>query len=169
MIAIFLEKTTKKTSTNSSIPPSQTDKDETRKSSKKNRDTSAAENSTTVEEISTVGVCDSCGTDLSDIEPSAREQRVLRDFKFTVVEVKVDAEIKDCPECRARTKGRFPENMPGPLQFGNGIKAFVINLLVTQMVSLNRAVGLMQAMSGIKLSEATCLNYIQRFHDALEP
>ena len=177
MIAIFLEKTTKKTSTNSSIPPSQTDKDETRKSSKKNRDTSAAENSmtgenfetTTVEEISTVGVCDSCGTDLSDIEPSAREQRVLHDFKFTVVAVKVDAEIKDCPECRARTKGRFPENMPGPLQFGNGIKAFVINLLVTQMVSLNRAVGLMQAMSGIKLSEATCLDYIQRFHDALEP
>ena len=38
---------------------------------------------TTVEEISTVEVCDSCGTDLSDIEPSAREQRVLRDIKFT--------------------------------------------------------------------------------------
>ena len=85
---------------------------------------------TTVEEISTVEICDSCGTDLSDIEPSAHEQRVLRDIK----DVKVDAEIKDCPECRARTKGRFPENMPGPLQYGNGIKAFVINLLVTQMV-----------------------------------
>ena len=109
LIAVFLEKTTKKTSKNSSIPPSQTDKDETWKSSKKNRDTSAAESSmtgenfetTTFEEISTVEVCDSCGTDLSDIEPSAREQRVLRDIKFTVVEVKVDAEIKDCPECRA--------------------------------------------------------------------
>ena len=177
LIAVFLEKPTKKTSKNSSIPPSQSDKDETRKSSKKNRDTSAAESSmtgenfetTTVEEISTVGVCDSCGTDLSDIELSAREQRVLRDIKFTVVEVKVDAEIKDCPECRARTKGRFPENMPGPLQYGNGIKAFVINLLVTQMVSLNRAVGLMQVMSGIKLSEATCLGYIQRLHDTLDP
>ena len=119
--------------------------------------------------VSTVEVCDNCGTDLSDIEPSAREQRVLRDIKFTVVDVKVDAEIKDCPECHARTKGRFPENMPGPLQYGNGIKAFVINHLVTQMVSLSRAVGLVQAMSGIKLSEATCLNYIQRLHDALEP
>ena len=59
---------------------------------KKNRDTSAAKNSmtgenfetTTVEEVSTVEVCDSCGTDLSDIEPSAREQRVLRDIKFTL-------------------------------------------------------------------------------------
>ena len=95
---------------------------------------------TTVEEVSTVEVCDSCGTDLSDVEPCAREQRVLRDIKFTVVDLKVDAEIKDCPECRARTKGRFPENMPGPLQYGNGIKAFMINLLATQMVSLNRAV-----------------------------
>ena len=121
------------------------------------------------QEISTVEACDSCGTDLSDIEPSAREQRVLRDIKFTVVEVKVDAEIKDCPECRARTKGRFPENIPGPLQYGNGIKAFVINLLVTQIVSLNRAVGLMQVMSGIKLSEATCLGHIQRLHDAPDP
>ena len=171
------EKTTKKTSTNSSIPPSQADKDETKKAPRKDRDTSAAENSmtsenfetTTVEEVSTVEVCDSCGTDLSDVEPCAREQRVLRDIKFTVVDLKVDAEIKDCPECRARTKGRFPENMPGPLQYGNGIKAFMINLLVTQMVSLNRAVGLLQAMSGIKLSEATCLNYIQRLHDELEP
>ena len=122
---------------------------------------------TTIEEVSTVEVCDSCGTDLSDIEPSAREQRVLRDIKFTVEEVKVDAENKDSPTCGARTKGRFPENMPGPLQYGNGIKAFVINLLVTQMVSLNRAVGLVQAMSGIKLSEATCPGYIQRLHDAL--
>ena len=35
LIAVFLDKTTKKTSKNSSIPPSQTDKEETRKSSKK--------------------------------------------------------------------------------------------------------------------------------------
>ena len=144
LIPVFFENATKKTNKNSSIPPSQTGKDETKKSSRKNCDTSAARNSmtgenfetTTVEEISTVGVCDSCGTDLSDIEPSAREQRVLRDIKFMVVEVKVDAEIKDCPECRAQTKGRFPENMPGPLQYGNGIKAFVINLLVTQTAAI---------------------------------
>ena len=175
VITIFLETPTKKTGKNSSIPPSQSDKDETRKSPDQNRDTRTAQNSmtgenfqtTTIEEVSTVEVCDSCGTDLSDIEPSAREQRVLRDNKFTVEEVKVDAEIKDCPTCSARTKGRFPENMPGPLQYGNGIKAFVINLLVTQMVSLNRAVGLVQAISGIKLSEATCPGYIQRLHDAL--
>ena len=101
LMAILLEKTSK----NSSIPLSQTGKDETRKSPKKNRDTSAAQNlmtgenfqKTTVEKISTFETCRSCGIDLSDIEPSAREQRVLVEIKYTVDEVKVVAEIKDCP------------------------------------------------------------------------
>ena len=92
LIVILLEKTTKKTSKNSSIPSSQTDKDEAKKSPKRNRDTSEAENSMTgenfktiiVEEISTVEVCDSCCADLSDIDPSAREQRVLLDIEYTV-------------------------------------------------------------------------------------
>ena len=35
--------------------------------------------------------------------------------------------------CGARTKGRFPENMPGPLQYGNGILAFVINLPISTL------------------------------------
>ena len=111
----------------------------------------------TVEEISTVEVCDSCGTDLSDLEPSAREQRVLLDIKFTVKKLKVVADIKDCHACHARTKGRFPENMPGPLQYGNGIKALTIDLLVAQMLSLNRCTELVQAMTGIKMSQTTCL------------
>ena len=176
MNAIFLEKETKKTSKNSSIPPSQTGKDETKKSPRKPRDTSAAWNSmtgenfetVTVAEFSTVEACDSCGTDLSDIEPSIREQRVLLDIKFTVKEVKVVADIKDCPGCDARTRGRFPENMPGPLQYGDGIKALTIDLLVVQMLSLNRCTELVQAMTGIKMSQATCLGYIDRLYDSLE-
>ena len=162
---------------NADIPPSQTGKDEIRKSPKMNRDTNAARNSmtgenhemTTVEEISTVEVCDSCGTDLSDIEPSAREQRALLDIKFTVQKLKVVADIKDCPECRARTKGRFPENMPGLLQYGDDIEALMIDLLVAQMLSLRRCSELVQAKTGIKMSQATCLDYIGRLYDALEP
>ena len=176
LMVIFLEKWTKKTSKNSSIPPSQTGKDETKKTPRKPRDTSAARNlmtgenfeTVTVEEISTVEACDSCGTDLSDIEPSAREQRVLLDIKFTVKELKVVADIKDCPACHARTKGRFPENMPEPRQYGDGIKALTTNLLVAHMLSLNRCTELVQAMTGIKMSQATCLGYIDQLYDSLE-
>ena len=58
--------------------------------------------------------------------------------------------------------------MPGPRQYGTGLQAFLINLLVTQMLSLRRAVELVQAISGLRISEATCLNYIRRLHDALQ-
>ena len=97
---------------------------------------------TTVEEISTVEACDSCGTDLSDIELSAREQCVLLDFKFMFQELMVDAEIKDCSTCNARTKGCFSENMPRPPQYGDAIKALTVDLLVAQMLSLRRCTEL---------------------------
>ena len=108
----------------------------------------------TVEKVSTVEVCNSCGGDHSDIEPSVRRQRVLLDLEYRLVEKKTVAEIKDCPECRARTKGRFFENITGPMQYGGGFQALVVSLLVAQMPSLRRAVGLVQAMFGINLSKA---------------
>ena len=86
---------------------------------------------------------------------------------FEVVERRVDAGIKDCPDCRARTKGRFPDDMPGPLQYGAGLQAFIINLPVAHMLSLRRAVAPVQAISGLRLSEATCPGYVRRLHDAL--
>ena len=81
-----------------------------------------------------------------NIEPSDREWRVLLDIRFMDQKLKIVAEIKDCPECHARTKGRFPENMPEPLQYGDGIKALVNDLLIAQMLSLCRCVELVQAI-----------------------
>ena len=57
--------------------------------------------------------------------------------------------------------------MPGPLQYGNGLKAYVINMLVCQMVSLNRVQKCVKAMIGQIISEATMLKYVIRLHDAL--
>ena len=51
----------------------------------------------------------------------------------------------------------------------DGIKALTIDLLVAQMLSLRRCTELVQAMTGIKMSQATCLDYIDRLYDALEP
>ena len=176
LIAVLLEKTTRKTSANSGLPPSQTEKDETANTGKGASGTGAKPNlqtgdnlrKTTVEETVTVDACDACGADLSGIDPVERERRILYDIVFEVVERRVDAEVKECPDCRARTKGRFPDTMPGPLQYGAGLQAFVINLLVAHMLSLRRAVALVQAISGLRLSEATCLGYVRRLHDALQ-
>ena len=58
--------------------------------------------------------------------------------------------------------------MPGPVQYGSGLQACIINLLVAHMLSLRRTVELLKALSGLRLSEATCLGYIRRLHQALQ-
>jgi len=79
-----------------------------------------------------------------------------------------DAEIKQCPTCEAITKGSFPADRHGPLQYGLGIKAFVINLMVVQMVSINRVQKLIKSMIGSVIAEATLLRFVLRLHQALE-
>ena len=177
LITVLLERTTRKTSRNSGLPPSQTESDETArrggrdsgKGAKPNLETGDNLRRTVVEETVAVEACDACGADLSGAGPVGRERRILHDIVFEVVERRVDAEIKECPDCRARTRGRFPDDMPGPLQYGAGLQAFVVNLLVAHMLSLRRAVALVHAISGLRLSEATCLGYVRRLDDALMP
>ena len=175
LITILLERTTRKTSANASLPPSQTPQDETAqrastssgKGTRGNGQTSATLRKVIHEETVTVETCEACGADLSHVDPVDRERRILYDIVFEVVERRVEAEVKECPACRDRTKGRFPDTMPGPLQYGPGLKAFIINLLIAHMLSLRRATALVQAISGLTLSEATCLSYVRHLHEAL--
>ena len=175
LITVLLERTTRKGSQNSSLPPSQTQKDETAqrkgasgKGAKQNQQTGTGLRKTCVEQTVTAETCEACGGDLSHVDAIDRERRILFDIVFEVACRRVDAEIKECPDCRARTKGRFRGDMPGPLQYGAGLQAFIINLLVAHMLSLRRAVALVQAISGLRLPAATCLGYVRRLHDALQ-
>jgi len=176
VLSIFLERATKKTSANSSIPPSQTGKDETTPPNKKtngkgqNETVTTASNTRTVETttISPVPQCDQCGKDLSGVKCQCIERRTRIDIFFEKTLEHVDAEVKKCPACKSTVKGDFPKDMAGPLQYGNGIKAYVIQLLVMQMMSLNRVSKMLATFIGKAVSEATFLGYIIRLHLVLE-
>ena len=79
----------------------------------------------------------------------------------------MDAEIKQCPRCQTQTKGSFPGDMSGPLQYGPGIKAYVLNLLIAQMLSLKRIQHSIMTLIGQAISEATILRYVMQLHHAL--
>ena len=168
ILSIFMEKSTKKTSANSSIPPSQTTVDETtdnsKKGSKKNKDetVSTVGNTRTVEIVTLleVSACENCGCDLSGTPCDDVARRTLIDIVFEKTVEHVDVEIKKCPDCKKITKAVFPDGMSGPLQYGNGIKAYVIQLLVAQMLSLSRAAEMVASIIGQVISEATMLGYI---------
>lgn len=176
ILAIFLERTTQKDTTNSSKPSSQTGKDESAlghpgshgKGKPENK--CASQNRRTVENVtlSQVETCDGCGEDLTGVPCTQVERRSKIDIVFEKVVEHVDAEIKQCPTCEATVKGRFPTDLQGPLQYGNGLKAFVINLLVCQMVALNRVQKLLTSMMDVVIAEATLLKFVLRLHQALE-
>jgi transposase len=176
LIAIFLEKNTKKTTENSSKPSSQTPKDESAttligsKGKGRQENDAVFANARTKETIKTAKVdcCSTCGEDLSNVLSDDRERRTKIDIFFEKVIVHVDAESKECPICRTRTKGDFPAAMKGPLQYGAGVKAYVLNLLISQMVSLNRVQKLLKTLIGKLISEATMLKYVIQLHAALE-
>lgn len=174
ILSIFLEKKTNKNSENSSKPSSQTEKDEsalsqTGSKGKGKTETNNTVNNTRVTEsitLSEVVKCDVCGEDLSNT-PHTCERRTKIDIIFEKVVEHVDAQIKRCPACESTSKGKFPSDMKGPLQYGDGLKAYIINLLVCQMISLNRAQKLIKAMIGSIISEATMLKFILKLYLAL--
>jgi len=175
ILSIFMERTTKKNSTNSSIPPSQTEKDNSSvtdtgcKDKGKKTEGATVRNRRTIETVTIVPIdyCDKCGADLGQVA-CTHERRTKIDIVFEKVVAHVDAEIKQCPSCERIVKGKFPADMPGPLQYGLGVQAFIINLLACQMVALKRAQALVYAIIDVVIAEATMLQFILRLHVALE-
>jgi transposase len=173
LIAVFMEKKTRKNNRNSSIPSSQTDKDKTftgaHSKGKKHND-ELSENIRTVETIQVAEVkdCQFCGQSLHDTPATSHERRTKVDIIFEKVVSHVDAEIKICPQCKMENKGRFPEDMAGPLQYGQGIKGYMVNLLFAQMISLKRVQQMIQTLIGQILSEATILKYVIQLYQVLE-
>ena len=175
ILSIFLEKKTRKNSRNSSLPSSQTDKDETATPHSagkgKGRKVDGEISNTRVKETVTtakVVTCDVCGIILDKTPCQGYERRTKIDIVFEKNVDHVDAEIKQCPNCEATVKGRFPADMPGNLQYGNGLKAFAIHLIISQMVALNRVQKQITAMIGTVIAEASLLKFVLRLYQALE-
>jgi transposase len=176
LMAVFMEKHTPKTSANSGRPSSQTPKDETaisrpgHHSKGKKLDQARSANTRTVEtiQIARVAFCEHCGEDLHTARCRGHERRTQIDIVFEKVVTHIDAEIKRCPKCHEATRAPFPEAFCGPLQYGAGIKAYALNLLLAQMLSLKRVQQSIQTLIGLVISEATILKYVLQLHRALE-
>ncbi len=175
LLAVFMERTTPKGSQNSGLPSSRTGTDETARgrpgAKGKGPRAGAAHGSANrlVVETRTAPVteCRACGHALTNVSPHEHERRVQVDIVFETRELTVEAEVKTCPRCRTETRGRFPEDMPGPLQYGHGIVAFATHLLTAQMLSLRRTAQTLAALTGRTLAEATLLAWLTRLHEAL--
>jgi len=178
VLAIFMEKSTKKTNKNSGIPSSQTDEDDTsddpthkdRQSNKRKPTKGSTTNKQekVYQRTIVVNDCVGCGADLSDHVPEDHERRTKIDIVYEKRTTHIDAEVKTCSDCNTINKGRFPKEFQGPLQYGNGVKALVLNLIIVQMIALNRVQQMVFNMIGHMISEAVILKYAFQLYVALE-
>ena len=68
--------------------------------------------------------------------------------------------LNKCPDCGQETIASFPTGMDGPIQYGIGIKAAIINFLIFQMISLQRVQDHFTGLIGRVISQSTMLKYI---------
>jgi len=76
-----------------------------------------------------------------EFQGNVREALVSDAFDYIVKSEKSGSKkvtTHPCPVCDSTVKGDFPADMPGPLQYGLGLKAYVINLMICHMVAINR-------------------------------
>ena len=174
LMAVFMEKNTRKNNRNSSLPSSQTNKDESTPRSATNAkgkedNKGRSGNTRTVETVAIAPVhrCHRCGKDLSDAPCQGHERRTRIDIVFEKLASHVDAQIKQCPHCQAQSKGTFPQDLAGPVQYGPGIKAYILNLLLAQMLSLKRVQQSIKTLIDQAISEASILKYVMQLHQAM--
>ncbi len=93
------------------------------------------------EETVSPSECSQCGMCLKTAEVKSLEKRKKIDIFYEIQTHTVTSEVKDCPSCGARNKGQFPKGMSGPLQYGIGIRASIINFIIVQMLSFRACWG----------------------------
>lgn len=174
IVSVLLEKKTRKNSSNSGLPPSRNDGPNGNRNKKRIQDRdklgSELENTRHASEeiILTPHECSKCGEDLSLVDSVEKETRKKIDIIYEVTTTIVTSEVKECPHCGEQNKGLFPKDMAGPIQYGTGIRAMIINFSVVQMMSFSRIQEYLKGLVGNFISQAIMLKYIAQLSQSLE-
>jgi transposase len=114
-------------------------------------------------------LCETCLTSLVDVPSLDFERR--QEFDFPKIEPVVTehlAEIKTCPHCGCQTKGKFPEDITGPVQYGPRVKATASYLSHYQLLPYARLQELFEDVFKLPLSEGTLFNLTKGCYKKLE-
>ena len=175
MMTLLSEKKTPKNSSNSGLPPSQNfgsngNRNERNDKKEDQRTFERLDNVTDTESHETLSPtrCCDCGSDLSEVKVIDTEDRKEIDILYEVHEHTVTSEVKKCPDCGQENIAEFPKGIDGPIQYGIGIKAAIINFIMVQMISLQRTGEHFKGLLGRFISPAVILKYMSKFSDSLE-
>jgi transposase len=120
--------------------------------------------------------CVHCGAGLTRAMVVSHARRQVFDLPEPrpLVVTEHRAHVCCCPSCGAATRGRFPEQVTAPVQYGARICAFAVYLLHGHFVPEDRLAELMGDLFGVRLVPATiarmsrsCAQRLQGFIEAV--
>jgi len=113
--------------------------------------------------------CSTCGCDLTKIPKYVSDARQVFDLpqpQLLVTEYR--NEKCTCPHCGEEQYSSFPANVNAPVQYGNGVKSFVVLLNVVYKLPLTKIRQLFTDLFGYPINEATILNSSELCYHNLE-
>lgn len=177
-----LEDKQKKTSRNSSKPPSGDgfgkrtrslrQKSERPSGGQKGHPGSTLEWSEQVDEVvqHSVDSCEHCGLWLQGtgvMDYDVRQVHDLPSLSLRVIEHQ--AEVKCCPRCECLSRGAFPREVSNRVQYGRGVKGLMVYLLDAQLLPFQRTKELFAEVFGCAISEGTLYNARAKCFEQLAP
>lgn len=113
--------------------------------------------------------CDGCGSGLCMVVGLCTERRQVFDIpqpKIEVTEHRI--EEKKCPCCGAMNRAVFPENIKGPVQYGERMQALTVYFAHQHFIPVDRLCQIFEDIFGIAISPGTCANVDEKLFEKLE-
>jgi transposase len=109
-----------------------------------------------------------CGRSLKYAERIDVEKRQVFDLPPIKIEVtEHQAEIVEC-RCGEKHTARFPEDVNAPTQYGKGINALAIYLMIYQLLPSQRTQELFSTLLNVNISQGTLKNICKEAYNRLE-
>src|ERR1019366_9479676 len=109
------------------------------------------------------GYCESCGNDLSQVNPEPEEVRQVVDIPVPGCSITNHITYKKICSCGHCNHGSFPANVKSYVSYGPAVEALVVNLSTRQYIPFARLATLIGDQYRITMSQGTVANILERF------
>ena len=121
-------------------------------------------------EIHPVVECAQCGAPLNEVGVTAYEERQVFDIPAIRIEVMAHrAEIKIGAGCGAESRGVFPKDVTGSVQYGNGVKTWATYFQTQHFVPVERTAQIFEDLLNHRIAQGTLIKAGQELSVYVEP
>jgi transposase len=118
-------------------------------------------------EVHRVTRCHKCHCCLDAIPAKGYRTRQVFDIPpVSVIVTQHQAEVKECPRCKATTQAQFPDGVTRPAQYGSRIKGIITYLSQYQLIPYERVAEVLEDLFGVRMSTGTLYNTNKQAYEA---